>query len=612
MANTASSAFAPGTVLVGLTDGSGQIDEYSASGSYQGQLTDGSGTTNDTGMCFDAQQNLYATNFERNTVSKFSPTGQLASSAWASGFNADPESCATSAAGNVFVGEADGEGAVTELDSSGTVVKKFYPEREDRGTDWVDLASDQCTLFYTSEGDTIGRYDVCTDKQLTPFATGLDGPCYAFRIMADGEVLVACASEVERIASTGSITQRYPAPNNDYLFALNIDPSETAFWTAGIFSGRVYKIDLTSGKVSVTFKAQGGAGVVGLAVAGEPTALQPNGLPIPSLPGNSGPPSNPFVLGMGDSVAAGYGLGPSDGFPDNGNAYPYQLGQALNASITYDVAQAGDDSNTVLNQQVPWAGWLKPDIVTLTVGADDIDFKDCYQAEMRSAPDPCMGPDLQGELTTLENHLTQIFTTIKNSDSHIREIFVTHYYNPFPSLGFTPCTMMASPALYSLWNDWNSQPTLVKAADELAYWTNASTFFTADMYRAQDRIFSDAQTIIGALNGAIDAEAGQFPNLVFPVTLPDFAQHDMCSSQPYSFEPSVFAAIGSHAWNTAPAVCPGPAFQDPAEPSFDKTVGGTQIQAGITVNCSPHPTVAGQQYIAGQIPGSAVLQGLGF
>ena len=38
---------------------------------------------------------------------------------------------------------------------------------------FYNMAADECTLLYTSEGPSVLRYDVCKNQQLTPFATGL-------------------------------------------------------------------------------------------------------------------------------------------------------------------------------------------------------------------------------------------------------------------------------------------------------------------------------------------------------------------------------------------------------------------------------------------------------
>jgi hypothetical protein len=72
---------------------------------------------------------------------------------------------------------------VIEYDSTGTQVAVFSPQAEDRGTDWIELAADQKTLFYTSEGTHVKRYDLSTSTQLTDFAS-VPGTSYALRLLA--------------------------------------------------------------------------------------------------------------------------------------------------------------------------------------------------------------------------------------------------------------------------------------------------------------------------------------------------------------------------------------------------------------------------------------------
>jgi len=62
-------------------------------------------------------------------------------------------------------------------------------------------------MYYTSEGSEFKRFDVCTDTQLVDFATGLTRPCFALCVRANSEVMVACASQVYRLDSTGGVMQ---------------------------------------------------------------------------------------------------------------------------------------------------------------------------------------------------------------------------------------------------------------------------------------------------------------------------------------------------------------------------------------------------------------------
>src|SRR5205823_8597304 len=128
----------------------------------------------DTGLAFDAANNLFVTDWGASDVSKFAPDGTLTGS-FGSGYNAHPESIVFDSSGNAYVGQADGSGSVLEFSPTGAPLNTFTPATEDRGTDWIDLGPDGCTLYYTSEGTSVKRFNVCTNTQLTNLATGLPG-----------------------------------------------------------------------------------------------------------------------------------------------------------------------------------------------------------------------------------------------------------------------------------------------------------------------------------------------------------------------------------------------------------------------------------------------------
>src|SRR5262249_36118743 len=163
--------------------------------------------------------------------------------------------------------------ALKKFDSVGNFLMDFFPMPENRGTDWNDLAADQCTMFYTSEGNAIKRFDVCTNTQLSDFATSPAGPKYALRIRSNGEVLVVATSVVERYDAGGALIQTYTFPGS-LAFALNLDPDGTHFWTADHDTGTVYEYDIASGAIVFQFESAPETTAAGLAVFGEQTAAQ--------------------------------------------------------------------------------------------------------------------------------------------------------------------------------------------------------------------------------------------------------------------------------------------------------------------------------------------------
>lgn len=200
-----------------------------------------------TGMCFDAEGTLYVTNFGTNSMSTFSRRGELLKASWGGPFNLNAESCVVDKQGNVYTGEADGDRDVRKFSQEGRPLETFGVATGSRGTDWIELAADQCRVFYTSEGWEVKIYDVCRQRQLDDFVTGLEGPCYALRLRDNGELMVTCQTRVYRLDRGGSIVKIYVI-SGESLFAMNLDPDGRTFLTAGQESGNVYRVDIESGR----------------------------------------------------------------------------------------------------------------------------------------------------------------------------------------------------------------------------------------------------------------------------------------------------------------------------------------------------------------------------
>jgi len=261
-----------GDVLAGI--GSGMIKHFDSTGNLIGILDTTSGSTHETGMCTDAVGNLYATNFSMGTMTKFDNQGTVLVYPWGGPFSILPESCLVNRSGSIYTGEVDGEELVRKFDPAGNLVDTFKPSIERRGIDWIDLADDQCAMFYTSEGSHVKRFDVCTDTQLSDFAALPTSPAYALRIRPNGEVLVAATGAVHRLDANGNLIQSYTTGSvgeGSYFFAMNLDPDGTSFWTGGFGSGRVYRIDIETGTLLTTFDTGIETSLAGLAIVGEIT-----------------------------------------------------------------------------------------------------------------------------------------------------------------------------------------------------------------------------------------------------------------------------------------------------------------------------------------------------
>jgi len=237
-----------------------------------------------TGMAFEefGDQELYVTGFNGNVVSKFNNMGVL-QGGFGSGYDANPESILFDANGNAYVGQADGNRDILKFDLAGTPLASYNVATTARGSDWIDLGADQCTMHYTSEGTEVKRFDVCTNTQLSDFApTGtLPGSnAYALRLLVAGQVgsgglLVADTQAIHRLDSGGNIVQSYDAPGENCWFALNLDPDSTSFWSADFCTSNVYKFDIATGAILLSFNTGTPTNTVfGLTVKGELTVSQ--------------------------------------------------------------------------------------------------------------------------------------------------------------------------------------------------------------------------------------------------------------------------------------------------------------------------------------------------
>ena len=198
------------------------------------------------------------------------------------GYNSHPESCNIDIAQNLFVGQADG----------GTIGSSIPPAPQSRssrrppsrGTDFIDLAADQCTMHYTSEGSSIKTYNVCTNTQGPDFRR----PWAAARVTRTGSgqtaknwwpVLAGASGQLGRRDPPDLYRLRPHAPSS-FLFALNLDPDGTTFWTADSAARRSTAFNIATGAQVTAWNAgKLGGSMAGLAVVGEIVVSQPTPTP---------------------------------------------------------------------------------------------------------------------------------------------------------------------------------------------------------------------------------------------------------------------------------------------------------------------------------------------
>jgi len=294
-------AFTGNNVFVSIA--SGLVREFTPLGVPVQDIdcTSIAGLTFTTGSVFDDNMNFYVTLFTGGTVCKTNMDNTVHTS-FGSGYSGSVESILFNAAGEAYTGEVDGANDIRHFTATGTPIASFNVAIEDRGADWIDLAADQCTMFYTSEGFQIKRYDVCTDTQLADFATSTDRPLYALRILPDGGVLVANTVDIKRYDSSGTEIDSYDVTGITDWFALNLDGDGTTFWSADFGTGEVCRFNIATGgglnNQDICWNTgTGGTTVFGLSVKGEITEAR-------CPPGTQGIPPNctPIVDAIGGNL----------------------------------------------------------------------------------------------------------------------------------------------------------------------------------------------------------------------------------------------------------------------------------------------------------------------
>jgi hypothetical protein len=215
------------------------------------------------GMAFDSSGNLYVARwradsmgFSGNTVEMFSVLGQSLG-AVGRGYNCDPHTIAFHSSGVAYVGQAGCRRSILKFTPSEYEPTEIAVSEDNQGVFWMDLAPDGCTMFYTSYGPNVKRYDVCTNTQLTDFNTAPlpGGVGHDLRVLEDGGVLVSSGEVVARLDSSGALSRTYKGPvESTYFAGLDLGLDNT-FLAANYFSSNVHTFDLETGAVVRSFNA---------------------------------------------------------------------------------------------------------------------------------------------------------------------------------------------------------------------------------------------------------------------------------------------------------------------------------------------------------------------
>lgn len=155
-----------------------------------------------------------------------------------------------------------GEGRLVRFDADGRVTRFYRPEYHGGvmgflGVTHLTVLSDGKTAAYVSEtGNTVFRYDIEADAQLSPLYVRTDPPGMVFGIAAtpNDDVLVSCGNEVRRVAQDGSVLRTYAVPEGRGWSFLRVTEDASHFWAGDFFSGQLAKIALDSGELVASVK----------------------------------------------------------------------------------------------------------------------------------------------------------------------------------------------------------------------------------------------------------------------------------------------------------------------------------------------------------------------
>jgi hypothetical protein len=380
---------------------------------------------------------------------------------------------------------------------------------------------------------------------------------------------------------------------------------------------------------------------------------------------SGGTPSPGLLVAFGDSVAAGEGdpvpsglttctstggakpccdkgkpvayCGYDDGeWTDSSDAYPAVLASDLgwnvdNFAVSGACAGPGDFKSkpklltncpstnlSVLNEiSVAQKLGIHPTEITLTVGADDVSFKDCF-ASLVDPKEPCP-ITTPADLTLLEANLSLDFGLIHKDFPGVPVIF-TEYYDPLPSTwdienAKSLCDPSElAPVAYAL-------EQLVVGLNPLG---SAETLLDPTISEAAqsylNSILGETSTLDTALNTTLgSAAAAALIEDVGVTTIPlNFSNHDVCQDYPDSgnvgwlFAPGVSAKaqLGSAApvvLGYVPAdTCATPnkgcrTYESAKHGKVPITHTKWTVSASVQINDVLHPTVAGQTAIANQL-----------
>lgn len=182
---------------------------------------------------------------ERPTVLAFNSSGisQGSFGAYPDGFRFTAMDASDS---HLYVAITDG-GFLDEISRSTLRGITEFPFAVESRVTALDIASDDCSLFYATAQRGIRRLDVC---QRTPSLLVSNLAARDIALLPDSTLLVVPTSgrTILRLGPDGVVVRRYDDPRVKSWQAVAVTPDGASFWAATA-KGAVYRFSLTSGAV---------------------------------------------------------------------------------------------------------------------------------------------------------------------------------------------------------------------------------------------------------------------------------------------------------------------------------------------------------------------------
>ena len=249
-----SPAFQAGDILISMTDGT--VEWRRRDWTLVKVLAGGTGGQA-KGLAFDSSGNLYVTHWigsgsSGNDVMTFDRNGNP-TGLFGSGYDCNPSSIVFDNSGNAYVGQADCNTQIFKFDSLGDPLAQYDVAVQSRGSYHIVLDPNQCTMYYTSEGPDVKRFNVCNNTQLADFNSApLPDPvggAQQFSLLPGGGMLVADFSTIARLDASGNLVRTYDAPANNCWLGMALDQDGTSFWASNWCGSSVTRFDLATGNV---------------------------------------------------------------------------------------------------------------------------------------------------------------------------------------------------------------------------------------------------------------------------------------------------------------------------------------------------------------------------